>query len=919
MKIKYKLILMFILIILLATLPLSLILLSREEGEKIRLITHQGEVHSRILARSALTVLLMNGGGIPSTRVDLKEVPSALKPLAGDGLVFAESVLLSSRREMNGLVLSSFGESPGNLPDGMDTSRIRHDDVRMFHDITPFRETSYPGVKGSFLEFYAGVSLPGRTSSCVSRLVFSREKVLARITGLRYLAYGLMGVSILAVTLLGFLLSGLITRSIARLTREVMNIEIGSLDQPVSVRGSDETARLARTFNHMLRMLNLQIKELVTANVELKRLDLLKDEFLANMSHELRTPLNGMIGLAEALIEGAAGPMDGRARGNLELIRKSGRRLSSLVNDILDFSKLKHHDIQITLAPVDMHSLTGFVLELARPLVRKRDILLGNRVPPGTMVYGDEDRLQQILFNLIGNAVKFTDEGSIEIEAVPYPEGDGLILFTVSDTGIGIPPEKIDRVFETFEQADGSTSRRYGGTGLGLAITRRLVELHGGAIWALSETGNGSRFCFTLRRCERDLKREGDGSRALFDQLPDTFEEDAVQGDLAPRVGVARKGKRILAVDDEPVNLHVLVNHLNLEGYEVVPGENGRDVLDILEKGPVPDLVVLDVMLPGISGYELCRIIRQRYSPYELPVLMLTAKNKPGDVVTGIEAGANDYLSKPVNREELVARVNNLISLRDAVSEHNELILIRRDLQVAHNIQKRVLHQSLPVCERADIAVRYRAAAELGGDFYEIQSIDENRIGVLLADVSGHGVPAALICAMLKVVFNFHRQEEEDPARLMGRINTTMYRYAGGQFITACYASLDLAGGRLRFCSAGHWPLILRRGVNGELVYQEESGYPFGWIENQDYRTLEFDIGPGDAFVVYTDGIIEARNAGGEMYGIERFEARSREYLGGAAGRFADGVMEEVTGWSGVSGEESLEDDVTLIAIRLRE
>ncbi len=229
-----------------------------------------------------------------------------------------------------------------------------------------------------------------------------------------------------------------------------------------------------------------------TLNQRLQELDKLKDEFLANTSHELRTPLNGIIGLSESLLDGAGGPVPEAMKKYLEMIAYSGKRLANLVNDILDFSKLKNHTLQLHRRPVNAHESVQILLKMTEPLVGTKPLELINAVPETLPpVFADEGRLQQILYNLVGNAVKFTDQGSVTVSA--KHEYDRVVIDVV-DTGIGIPPDQVNKIFESFEQVDGTDNRKYGGTGLGLAITKRLVELHGGTISVSSTLGVGSRF-----------------------------------------------------------------------------------------------------------------------------------------------------------------------------------------------------------------------------------------------------------------------------------------------------------------------------------------------------------------------------------------------------------------------------------------
>lgn len=229
-----------------------------------------------------------------------------------------------------------------------------------------------------------------------------------------------------------------------------------------------------------------------TLNQRLQDLDKLKDEFLANTSHELRTPLNGIIGLSESLLDEAAGPVPEPMKRYLEMIAHSGKRLANLVNDILDFSKLKNHTLELNKKPIDLHQFVSIIIKMTEPLIGSKSLELINAVPEHLpAILADDDRLQQILYNLLGNAIKFTDSGSITVAA---QNEDDYVVLDVIDTGIGIPETQVDKIFGSFEQVDGTNNRKYGGTGLGLAITKRLVELHGGSVEVSSKVGSGSRF-----------------------------------------------------------------------------------------------------------------------------------------------------------------------------------------------------------------------------------------------------------------------------------------------------------------------------------------------------------------------------------------------------------------------------------------
>ncbi len=400
---------------------------------------------------------------------------------------------------------------------------------------------------------------------------------------------------------------------------------------------------------------------------QLRQADKLKDEFLANTSHELRTPLNGIIGLAESLVDGVAGDLNDSMYYNLSMIVSSGKRLANLVNDILDFSQLRYKEIELQVKPVDVREVVEVVLILSKTLIdSEKKLQLINGIPPDLpLVEADENRLQQILYNLIGNGVKFTEEGSVVISAEVRHrsvdgERQGFVAVIISDSGIGIPENKLERIFESFEQAEGSVAREYGGTGLGLAVTKQLIELHHGEIQVDSVVGVGSQFIFTLPIAKEQIMPKGTKSKPKITAA----KHASTQEIQLPIIPEKSEGKfKVLIVDDEPVNIQVLVNHLALQDYTLSQASSGMEALEAIGQGLKPDIILLDVMMPKMSGYEVCRRLRKYFSPSELPIIMLTAKTHMENIAEGLEAGANDYLTKPVAKTELLARIKTHVQL----------------------------------------------------------------------------------------------------------------------------------------------------------------------------------------------------------------------------------------------------------------
>lgn len=434
-------------------------------------------------------------------------------------------------------------------------------------------------------------------------------------------------------------------------------------------------ASLSSLFIFLMRKQKQSLQEQRNINRHLRKLDQLKDEFLANTSHELRTPLNGIIGIAESLVEGSAGLQNQKTIDNLRLISDGGKRLAQLINDILDFKKLSHHSLILHRKAVDLHSVIEVVVSLLTPLAEKKKLKVLNAVPADLpLIYADEDRIQQIFHNLIGNAIKYTQKGNIEVLA---RLNVNELNIRVTDTGIGIARTKLESIFKPFEQLNMLESFAQRGTGLGLSVTRQLVEQHDGQIWAQSQEGKGSIFCVTLpcwldnvhieNNDDTDSDREVINNPELI-TLPQDISSDGGNqqwDDSMPKKGI------VLIADDDPINLQVLSDLLQMNGYQTVNATDGVQATRIgLERRF--DLAILDIMMPGMSGYEVTRTLREKYSAIELPILLLSARNQPGDVTAGFAAGANDYVTKPIERKVLLGRINTMHLLHQLVEAKKE-------------------------------------------------------------------------------------------------------------------------------------------------------------------------------------------------------------------------------------------------------
>ncbi len=468
----------------------------------------------------------------------------------------------------------------------------------------------------------------------------------------------------------------LLSRPLEILTKAAEQIELDKLEDvkiDVKTFGRNELKILEDAFNFMVEKLHNTHQErmnyletLQERNRMLAEMDNMKDEFLANTSHELRTPLNGIIGLGESLLDGIGGKLSQVQAQNVKMIILSGKRLSKLVNDILDLSKIKHNSLQLRLKTVGIKSVVDVVIELCKPLVDQKLLVLENLVPPNLpLITADEERLQQVFLNIIGNSIKFTHEGYVRVTAEVQQE---IIRVSISDTGIGIPSDQLENIFNAFEQGESSIARQYGGTGLGLSITKKLLELHRGEIEVFSRVGEGSTFTLKLPIApkQNQIPLEISSPPLLAMQPPLHSMEPDFPLTHDPLNKIVKGRFTILVVDDEPINIQVLTNHLLNAQYNVIACTSGMEALEVLKHGPKPDLILLDIMMPRMTGYEVCQRIRERYPIEELPIMFLTAKTEVKDLVYGLSLQGNDYLAKPFHKDELLSRISTHIKVSSA-------------------------------------------------------------------------------------------------------------------------------------------------------------------------------------------------------------------------------------------------------------
>ena len=680
--------------------------------------------------------------------------------------------------------------------------------------------------------------------------------------------------------------------------------------------------------------------ELAQVNEKLQRMDRAKTRFFANMSHEFRTPLTLILAPVESIINGDYGVNINRKNEIFRSLLQNGLRLFRLINNLLDFTRIEAGRMSAKKQRTDMGRLLEYYKRSVYAGAEARGLCVVFKDHTGGCVaYIDQDLMEKAVMNLLSNAFKFTPAGGEIIVRLDKVD-EGSCAISVQDTGIGVPADMLETIFKRFSQVDESASRKYEGTGIGLSLTREIAELHGGAVTVESQPGQGSLFTLTFQIGQADdetsePEEEFDPENAQMRSyhLADLTREAPGSEERAPagRESLAEVAKdeardrdgnepRLLIVEDNR-DMRSFLRTLLESNYIVETAANGKEGLARIREA-TPDLILSDVMMPEMDGYELTQKLKSASETRDIPVVLLSARADAIHRIEGLEFGADDYLSKPFNSIELLARIRNQLTSkrleRELKEEKQERDL---DFLQASRVQKNILTSRRTIRKIEELEIEYvylPLNEQISGDYYNVSQTHKDTTSVFLADATGHGTQAALSTMQIDILYR-ESLEKQNPHERLEYINKKFVSEIRGKNLFTAI-NVDIAKDCIRYSSAGHPEQLLIQPGKSKILNFRTRGKIAGILENQPYETKEIEIEKGDILLLFSDGIFEVFTSEREEFGEERLLATLQ--AGFQSDLFTRSVEEIIRSIikhvDDFRGEAPLRDDITLFGIRMK-
>lgn len=636
-------------------------------------------------------------------------------------------------------------------------------------------------------------------------------------------------------------------------------------------------------------------------NEELKKHEQARTLFFHNTSHELRTPLNGIIGFVHLLTRGHYGELPAKAKTQIDKIGELSHSLMTQVNTILDLAKSRRGEMRLVNSLIPLNEMIDEVKLLGEGLLLKTpdskfEVICSWDQAKSPVFTNDREKLMTIIRNLIGNAFKFKDQNRENLILFKMAlDDDNSLSIEVRDNGIGIAENFHEYIFEEFKQVGEDCRRIYEGSGLGLSIVNSIVNLMAGKIFLKSQPGVGSLFRVILPNQDtihnthprpKWTPMQNAATNAIPSQpaalLGQKNQEGFWDEKLKAPKNTFSRPQKILVVDDNRINCEVVVDILGADGYDVEMCFGGKEAIDLIQTRK-PDLMLLDLMMPEISGEDVLRFIKQEPRLKDMPVIILTARASEEDRINGLSMGADDYLAKPFVSEEILLRVSNLLSRIDLARAAAEKAALESSLASAQAMYG-FLANDTKMMQGVSYVDYYQAAEITGGDWFGLSHDPKtNRLYIMMGDVTGHGMLSALVTVatagaakgattfMKNLPFSLGLHESLEivaksiNAAVVGsgdRVNRAM---------TMVFVCLDLANGEASYINAGHNGIFLLHEDEAKIVLAP--GSPLGMSQNsEDFGYRSFRLHEGDSIFLYTDGLTENRDPKGKALSLKKLK-----------------------------------------------
>lgn len=652
---------------------------------------------------------------------------------------------------------------------------------------------------------------------------------------------------------------------------------------------------------------------LEVAYSSLERANHIKDQFLFNTSLQLRRPIEAVIGVAEAMLEVEGDSLSESARSDLRLITRTGLLSSGMVGDMLDFYRIKNQDLALNLRVIAVPATVGLVLELMRPSMRAKGIKIEKELPY-CEIRADEERFKQIVYNILRAIVHSSGEGRLFTELIPDRE---TVKLQITYEGSGDYAGLKDR-FYLFES--GNLSEKELEAGPGLAIVEKLITMHGGTLQVDESEAGRISILIEMPAAVSETEIDEDTRQMLPAERRKRLLAEGKEEQLslnsahfnAATGGRSFEARRIVIIDPDEASQRLMTQRLKGLAGRIQCFSRATEAL-ISIRNSAPDLLITDMNLPDFNGLEICRAVRDLYELNELPVLMIGSRVVTAELVAAIEAGANDYLARPVDQASLISRSVTLLTLRESMERQARLIEIDKELGVARKIINRLLPQKLSVTDPFSVHVLYNPAGTIGGDIYDLLP-GEDGFGIMVADVTGHGVPAAVLASIVQVAFRMHRDQLKEPAALLNSLNGSLVKQLGGNFVTVGYCSFENNGKlTVTYGRAGHLPLKIYRKQTDEFITLNPGGKLLGLVDQANVTEESFELMKGDRVLLFTDGLQETLLRDRSYYGDSEMLETVRQHSDRSAAELITSIEQRVSELETIPRQ--LQDDRTLVVI----